>query len=222
MIDSYFNSIFSSIDHARQWWSHSITYPRNVDLCRQDTPSTNVYFIESGMVKLTRINEDGNELIAGIRRRHWLVGAPAVLLKKPYSFNVTTLTDCHIRGIPAENFLSIIKNDEMFYMELARILSHEIYEHADRLISLGCMPSKDRLMRLLGDFLHELQQQRDPEMQCKLPIPLKHKEMAQMIAVTPEHLSRLLGKLEAEGLIVREKNAIIMKRCIEPGTKMPA
>ncbi len=212
MADSYFDTIFSSIDHARQWWSPAIAYPRGVDLFRQDTPSTNVYFIERGMVKLTRIDEEGHELIAGIRRRHWLVGAPAVLLKKTYSFNVTTLTDCQIRGISAGDFVNIVRNDEKFYMEFARILSQEIYEHANRLISLGCLPSKDRLMRLLEDFILEMQPPIDPEMQLKLPIPLKHKELAQMIAVTPEHLSRLLGKLEAEGVIVREKNAIIMKK----------
>ena len=52
----------------------------------------------------------------------------------------------------------------------------------------------------------------DSEKQFKLRIPLKHKELAQMITITPEHLSRLLGKLEDEGFIGREKNWIIIKK----------
>jgi CRP-like cAMP-binding protein len=38
----------------------------------------------------------------------------------------------------------------------------------------------------------------------QLVLPLKQHELAQVIGVTPEHLSRLFGQLEAESLIVRK------------------
>jgi len=43
-----------------------------------------------------------------------------------------------------------------------------------------------------------------------LIFPLKHKELAQMVAVTPEHLSRLLKQLERDGIIKREKGLLVM------------
>jgi CRP/FNR family transcriptional regulator len=221
MDNVYFDSIFSSPGKVREWWGPPATYPKGVTLYRQDAPSTNVYFIERGLVKLTRIDEDGHEIIAGIRRRYWLVGAPAVLLKKQYSFNVTTLVECRLRVISADGFLRLVRNDEKFYMELTRILSQEIYEQAKMLISLGCMPARDRLMQLLGDFILEMERPLDPVKQFRLSIPLKHKELAQMIAITPEHLSRLLGRMEAEGFIAREKNAIIIKKSTSYVNRVP-
>jgi CRP-like cAMP-binding protein len=44
----------------------------------------------------------------------------------------------------------------------------------------------------------------------KLQIPLKLKELAQLIAITPEHLSRLLRELEQQGVISRNKGWLIM------------
>ncbi len=221
MAEAYFDSIFCAPDHVRDWWSSLATYPQNIELYQQDAPSSTVYFIERGMVKLTRIDEAGHEIIAGLRRRYWLVGAPAVLLDKPYSFTVTTLTECLLRGISSEGFLNLVRNDEKFYMELTRILSQEIYEQAESVITLGCLPAKDRLRQLLRDFILETGRSAESEKQFKLRIPLKHKELAQMIAITPEHLSRLLGRLEKEGFIGRERNRIIIKKPISCTNRKP-
>jgi len=40
--------------------------------------------------------------------------------------------------------------------------------------------------------------------------PLKHWEIAQLISVTPQHLSRLLKRLEEEGIIRRNKGWLII------------
>jgi CRP/FNR family cyclic AMP-dependent transcriptional regulator len=221
MSDDYFDSIFSSPGKVREWWSPPVTYPQGTILYQQDARSTSVYFIERGLVKLTRIDEAGNEIIAGIRRRYWLIGAPAVLLKQPYSFNVTTLTECRLRVISAAGFLQIVRNDQKFYMELNRILSQEIYEQSKMLIFLGCMPARERLMQLMGDFINEMERPPDTVNQVRLKIPLKHKELAQMIAITPEHLSRLLSRMESEGFISREKNSIIVKKSTSFFNKAP-
>ena len=53
----------------------------------------------------------------------------------------------------------------------------------------------------------ELRGSRD---EIKLQVPLKSKEMAQIIAVTPQHFSRILNEMEQEGVIRREKGWIIV------------
>ena len=43
-------------------------------------------FYRCGLVKLSAHGTSGLEVIAGLRRRNWIIGAPAVLLGKKYSF----------------------------------------------------------------------------------------------------------------------------------------
>jgi CRP-like cAMP-binding protein len=45
----------------------------------------------------------------------------------------------------------------------------------------------------------------------RLQSPLKHLEIAQLIAVTSEHLSRLLNQLEQDGLRRRRKGWVIIQ-----------
>jgi CRP-like cAMP-binding protein len=42
----------------------------------------------------------------------------------------------------------------------------------------------------------------------RLKLPLKHKELAQLLGITPEHLSRVLRGMQQEGVVVREKGWI--------------
>jgi len=39
----------------------------------------------------------------------------------------------------------------------------------------------------------------------RMQLPLKYRELAQLITVSPEHLCHVLGTIEKEGLIRREK-----------------
>jgi predicted transcriptional regulator len=47
--------------------------------------------------------------------------------------------------------------------------------------------------------------------EIKMHLPLKHREIAQLIAVTPQHLSLVLRQMEVEGTIRREKGWVIVR-----------
>ncbi len=189
-------------------WGPIQTYQPHTEILRQDNPSNAVYYIKNGVVKLIWSDKEGNELIAGLRHQNWFIGAPSALLNKPYSFTVKTITECKMRCISTENFLNLINSNYEFSLHLLKMLSHEIYNHGRKIVIFGCVSARDRLRYLLRNFIEKIENNinfRD----FKIHFPLTHKEIAQIIAVTPEHLSRLLGDLEKQKIIKREKDGII-------------
>jgi CRP/FNR family cyclic AMP-dependent transcriptional regulator len=206
---SFFDFFFSEANYNDYGWGPKQIYGAHTVILKQDTPANAVYFIHHGLVKLTWMDQSGHEVIAGLRHQQWLIGAPAVLLEKPYSFTVTTLSDCTLRCISAKNFLNLMKRDAEFSLQMIRILCQEIFNHGKKLVMLGCVPAKDRLKGLLYKFFVDTNK---PELQepVKIRLPLKHKELAQIIAVSPEHLSRLLKVLERQKCIRREKDGILL------------
>ncbi len=213
-LDSLFES-FLSEPHCRIYgWGPPQTYPAHTEILRQDTSSNAVYFIEKGSVKLTWMDEEGHEVIAGLRHKHWIIGAPAVLLERPYSFTVTTLTECALRCISAQNFLYLVKTNKEFAQHLIRLLSQAIFSHGKSLVIMGCTSAKDRLKNLLCKFVPDMDLQTGSQDQLRIHLPLKNKELAQILAVTPEHLSRLLKELERQQFIRREENDLIL---LNPG-----
>jgi CRP-like cAMP-binding protein len=160
-------------------------------------------------VKLTWIDRDGHEVISGLRHQNWLIGAPAVLLEKPYSFTIITLIPCVLRCISSRKFLDLVKTNTEFAMHVMKLLSQEIFNQGRTLVMLGCISARERLKDLLCKFI-DIHSKMDSRRQVKIWLPLKHKELAQMLAVTPEHLSRLLRELEEQQCIQREKDGSIL------------
>jgi len=211
--DVSFESFFAQADLGAYGWSPPREYPALTEILRQGAPARAVYFIEYGLVKLSSIDPSGYEVIAGLRRRNWFIGAPAVLLDKKYSFTATALIDCKVRDISAKKFLSLIEANPEFSRQVLKLFSQVIFNYGKAFCNLGCLPAIDRLKRLLYEIMIEIKEPLSLKDEVKLTFPLKHKELAQMIAITPEYLSRLLKQLERDGIITREKELIVLNNC---------
>ena len=208
--EDFFATFFRNPKNNANGWKPAKAYPPGIEIFQQDTPANNVYFVERGLVKLSCLESGGHSVIICLRRRHWLLGAPAILLEKPYAYTVTTLLPCSLLTIPAENFLSLMKSNPEFSSQLLRMLSKEIYNHGTKVIALGITPAKERLKKILYEMILE-QEPTVLQRQIHLHLPLMHKELAQLIAVTPEHLCRLLREMEQQGIIKRNKGLVIVK-----------
>ncbi|NWF97774.1 MAG: Crp/Fnr family transcriptional regulator [Nitrospirae bacterium] len=209
-LDDFIVSFFEKPECSLYGWGPIQTYPPYTVILRQDMPSNAVYYIKTGTVKLMWSDKDGRELIAGLRHKNWFIGAPSVLLNKPYSFTVKTITECKMRCISTNNFLKLISTNFEFTLHLMKMLSQEIYNHGRKIVIFGCIPARDRLKILLRNFISSIENHGDFRNKMKICLPLTHRELAQIIAVTPEHLSRLLKYLEKQNIIKREKDGIIL------------
>ncbi len=188
---NYFQSLFGTPDANLYGWSPPNTYPSGTELFRQNDPATQIYFIEKGIVKLTCAGPGGQEVIICLRRKNWLLGVTQVLADNVYSASATTLTRCAMRCISAKAFASQLTTDIALSVELNRMLSREIRGNLERIVALGCMSAAERLRR----FLSELISEEDLDELLKkgsLELPIKSAELAEIVAVTPQHLYRLL------------------------------
>jgi CRP-like cAMP-binding protein len=189
--ENYFQSLFSSSDADLHGWSPPHEYPRGVELFLQNHPASHVYFIERGIVKLSCVGPGAKEVIVSLRRRNWLLAATAVILGVAYSATATTLTKCTLRSIPAAVFAGHLTSDICLSLEVNRMLSTEILGDRGKIVTLGCMSAAERLRRFLRELISE-EDLNDPEKKGRLELPLKSYELAEIVAVTPQHLYRLL------------------------------
>jgi len=207
----FFKTFFRNRKNNIYGWGPSQAYPPGIEIFQQDTPANNVYFIERGLVKLSCLESGGRSVIISLRRSNWLLGAPATLLERPYAFTATTLSPCYLLTIPATIFLRLVKINKEFYWHLLRMLSKIIYDRGTKAIALGIIPAKERLKKILYEMILE-QEQTELEGPIQLHLPLAYSELAQLIAVTPEHLCRLLKEMEKQGIIKRNKGLVVIKK----------
>jgi CRP-like cAMP-binding protein len=195
------------------------TYPQAAELFQQGGVARDVYLLENGLVKLIRLNRAGDELIVGLRFPGSLLGIAPVILCKPYPVTATTLTGCRLRRISAEPFLDLAKGNPEFSWHVQEVHCHEVYDQITQLVGLACLSAKHRLEQFLGQLI-AVQCMHNLQGEIRMDLPLKHREIAQLIAVTPQHLSLLLRQMEDEGTIRREKGWVIVrnyKQLYQPG-----
>ncbi len=184
-------------------------YPAGVQFLEQGSRNSDVYFIRRGIIKLRSIDRAGRETIVGVRRTGGLVGVEAALLSKPHLVSAVTVTECCLERLPAGQFCELVRKNPNLSWHLHQISASEVRETTVALVELKSHTANIRLKRLVLELVPELKDA--PNQNAQVRLPFKHWEIAQMLGVTPEHLSRLLRRLEKEGFLGRKGSIIITR-----------
>ena len=189
-------------------------YPPGVELFSQGAHPADVYFIHSGIMKLTRSEDNGQEILLDLRFAGSLVGSAAAIRGKPHAFTAITITRCSLTRWRSVKFLSLLATDGALATRVREILSDEVLDHVSRISQLSCLPARQRLEQLLWQFCERFPSDHSSRVETtsRLQLPLKHYEIAHLLSITPTYLCRLLNLLEKENVIRRSKGWIIVSR----------
>jgi CRP-like cAMP-binding protein len=198
---------------AQKQWGAQSSPPREIPpattLFLQGSPSREVFYIQRGLVKIMHLSEGGQEFLVGLHSQGSLLGAASVIVQEPYPFTAITVTSCSLNRISADLFLHLTRTDDQFCWYLHQVHSREVHRQAGQLASLRHLSARQRLERLLLQFLSSMSSS-EKQSSMRIRLPLKHWEIAQLIGITPEHLSRTLQQIKREGVMREEDGCIII------------
>lgn len=140
-------------------------------------------FIENGIFRYTRIDDDGKEHIVGYSFKNDYVCDYAALIKKSHScINVQAVTDSKVYSLSVHdlhNYWEYNKDTQ----RLGRLVAEELFvEMYGRLLGFYCDTPEQRYIALL---------QRCPNLSQYITL----KEIASFLGVTPETVSHIRRKL---------------------------
>ena len=190
-------------------WGVVRSYPSRSELFQQGTPADDVYFIHQGIVKLVWGEATGKQTILGLRGDGSLIGVPAVVTGEPCPTSAVTLVPSVMERITAEKFLQRLQTDPDFAWQIHQIQSREVHEQLNWLGEMACCSARSRLRRVFSR-LTEVSNVQKEGTHSRVQLPLKQREVAELIAVTPEHLSRLLHELSKDGLLHLQDGWIVI------------
>ena len=186
------------------------TFPAGVELFKQDETADVVYFIRDGVIKLVWAAVDGDETIVGLRWPGWFLGAAARIAGATSPATAVTLVESRLESILVSTFDRLMESNCEFNRLIHESHSLEILEFVRMVGEFGCLPARLRLKSLLSRLMSSVGERirlRDG----RLRLPLKHKELAALIGISPEYLSRVLRELAMEHVIDLEDKWIIVR-----------
>jgi CRP/FNR family transcriptional regulator len=174
-------------------------YPPGVRLFIQGHPSTDVFYLERGLVKLTSTQPSGEAAIIALRAAGWFLGAAAALLEQRHCVTAVTMVPCSLSRLPASLFRRLLRLDAELSWRVHEAHAEEICAQLTETVERVCLPAKKRLERFLGQLAIAATADREQPAR-RIVLPLKRWEIAPLISVSPQYLSGLFRELEATWL----------------------
>lgn len=163
-----------------------------------------VYYIKSGQVKLFREEGGTKQAICRIAQAHEFIGYLSLIRNTPYRVSAETLVDSEIWFIARQVFIKRLKTDLEFVNSFVHVLCDRLQCAENHIHDLK---TKDVRQRLATTLL-SLSQAYTNGHTFPIVEGLKRKDLAAIIAVTPETLSRQLTAFETEGILRLEDKTI--------------
>lgn len=150
-----------------------------------------LYIILSGRVKLSSVDSEGREKIAGIFSDHDTIWEGIFLQGSRYPYSGICLTEVHVCKLYRRDVEDVIR-DPAVAQGVIGMLSRKLHDANERNLILG---TSDPKARIAGLLLYRKARIGDRY------ITLRLDDIAASINLRPETVSRKLGELEREGRI---------------------
>jgi len=184
-------------------------YPKGATLFVEGQSPRGVFIVCSGSVKLSTSSADGRTLILRISEPGEVLGLPATVTAKPYELTADVIEPTQANFISRGDFLVFLREHGEAALRVAQHLG-ETYHSAIaemRTISLS-HSAAEKLARLLLDLAAG---QDEGKGEVKLTLSLTHEEIAQMIGVSRETVSRQFAEFKKREILQLRGSTMIIK-----------
>jgi CRP/FNR family transcriptional regulator, cyclic AMP receptor protein len=178
------------------------TYPASFVLFNETQPTTGIYVVLDGEVKLSINSSDGRRLAFHIAKAGEVLGLSATLSDGAYEMTADTLYPAKIAHIERPTFIQFLARHLDVYPIVTREVSRSFNLACEQLRMVGLSSSvHERLARLLLVWSDETDQKQERGARCRLS--MTHEEIGEFIGASRETVTRTLSIFKNRHLVAQ-------------------
>jgi CRP-like cAMP-binding protein len=178
-------------DHSR-----AESVPAATELLREDAMPSDVFWIEDGIVQLTRRGRAEAPTLVGLRFPGWIVGAESAIVGARAPISAWTLTRCTLHRLARQKFLRLLRTDAKLSWRMNQMHGREAFDQMVR-ANDSSLPPAQRLRVLLAQLI-EANEATALAKTIQLRLPLNTVQIAQLLSAPVESIPQLFAQLEDE------------------------
>ncbi len=176
-----------------------------------DEPSNSVFLIKKGRVKISRISDDGREIIIALLGPGEIFGESAITDKGSRREEFAEATEDTILCLMFSDIIhELMQKDPTFSLKITKIIGFKLKRIQSRFESLLFRSSDMRVK----NFIKELaltEGVKNEHGQYHLKLKLTHEDIGKLTATSRQTVTTVLSDLEAKDIILYNRSAIIIK-----------
>jgi len=173
----------------------SVKFKKDSIIFYEGDKSKYLYCLVSGIVKLYKISSSDKEIILKYFHSHELIAEVANFENIPYPATSVAYTDVELIKIDFEKFKDLVYNNPELSFQIQSSLIKKIKNLEQVISSHLVLDAKDRIAKFIYDNPKDF-------------FNIKNIEVAKILNVTPETLSRILRTFKNENLIDMKNKTI--------------
>lgn len=193
---------------------HKKSYKKGERIISEYEKAQGVFFVHSGIVKLTKEDENGNEMIVCIKKKGEIF-AEACLFNhsdKLYPATARMVQEGEIyflTTVDLEN--ELIRSPEMA-VQIIHYMSEQLRDMTSILRDIALLDVYTKTIRTLERLAEKFGANHCNRMYIEIPLTVQ--EFASLVGTSRESISRVFSKLKKDGIIdVQNKKIVILDWC---------
>lgn len=206
-------SIFNALsDTDTKEISHYLvpeTFAKKEFIFSEGDPSDWLFIVKKGKVKITKLSNEGKELILEVVPPNEIFGGIAVVRGFPYPANAVAMEDSEILKMSRKNLLSIMDRFPNLMYCMAMNIGDRIKDTHETLKNIALEKVESRIASLLIKLSDKAGEKVSEGV--AITMKLTKQDIAEMVGTTVETSIRTMSKLTKAGLVIVKSGKIIIK-----------
>ena len=190
-----------ALEQRCRWQRYSV----HDEIINRESDTRDVYFIISGRVRVVVHALSGREIAFHEMDAGDYFGELAAIDGQPRSASVVALNNSLLASVSPDTFLNLLRDHPRMAIEVLRELAQFVRASTDRIMELSTLGAHNRVH---SEILREARSRAANSARIS-PIPV-HADIASRVSTTRETVARVLSDLAKQGLVKREKNALVV------------
>lgn len=168
-----------------------------------------LFFIHSGLIRLSKQDESGNEFIVDIKKENELFAETSLFNRKGryYPYTATMIRDGEISFLKAELIEREMTRCPELFQGIIKYMNKQLENSISRLFDMANFDSFLKTVSALKDLVEKFGNYNHNVIYVDLPITIQ--DFAWMVGASRESVSRAFSKLENDGILLKENKRII-------------
>ena len=176
-------------------------------LFRSGDSSVHLYVIREGQIRLTRSDINGQERLVGLVGRGYLLGFDTIG-NSHYSYSAETLTPAVLCQIRHASFVRVLEAEPRVSLNVLLAINEQLAQARNLIHTLGQKTAIEKIASLLLNLYPSTDSRESGE---PIALHLSRREMARILGLTVETVSRFMAALRRQGIIDAPPRHIVIR-----------
>lgn len=175
--------------------SEELSYKPGEDIYHQGENSNYIFLIYKGVVKTTKIDEQGKELITALHKEDDFFGFTSFTHNITYQETAASIENTTVFRLLKQDLKNILEKNHLITLDLLDYFSDNVYEIKDQLLQMAYSSVRRKTASTILQFTEKVRNR--PQNIIKI----SRNDLASVAGIATETLIRTLSGLKKDGII---------------------